>query len=302
VPPPIYKPAWLSDRLAGLIMTSRLGYLATAYTVSRWLTRPSRGKPRRTPTECGLPWERLECRTEEGLRLVGWAITPPRSRATILLCHGLRNNREQTLERTVFLVRAGYRCVAFDHRAHGQSEGHKTSFGYHESHDVLAMLEMIRRRWPHEPIAALGVSMGAAALCFCGERLAGCAALILESMYHDIHSAFFSRLGTGYPAWFRRLSEGLVGVTERRLGLRVSQLAPIDHIGALAPTPVLLLTGAEDDFAGPEEIQRLYDRCRGPRELWLVPGATHGDVCEKGGLAYRQRVLSFLDRWLPKSA
>src|SRR5207253_896473 len=99
-------------------------------------TRATPGKPRRTPGDLGLPWERLECRTADGLRLVGWAVTPPMPRATVLLCHGVRQNREQTLERTWFLSAAGYRCVAFDHRAHGQSDGKRTSFGYHERWDV----------------------------------------------------------------------------------------------------------------------------------------------------------------------
>jgi alpha-beta hydrolase superfamily lysophospholipase len=202
----------------------------------------------------------------------------------------------------VFLTRAGYRCVAFDHRAHGQSQGHKTSFGYYESRDVAASLELIRRYWPRQPVAALGISMGAAALCFAGRRLAACAGVILESMYYDIHRAFFNRLGVGYPAWFKRLSSGLVGMTERRLGLRLTQLAPIDHISALAPAPVLLLTGSADDYARPEEVQRLYERCHDPREIWLVPGANHSNVCQMGGQLYRQRVLSFLDGWLSKAA
>jgi alpha-beta hydrolase superfamily lysophospholipase len=192
--------------------------------------------------------------------------------------------------------------VAFDHRAHGQSDGRKTSFGFYESRDVAASLEIVRRSWPGQPIATLGISKGAAALCYCGQQLAACDAVILESMYYDISRAFFNRLGTGYPSWFLRLSAELVGMTERRLGLRLAQLAPIEHIGALAPAPVLLLTGLEDDYARPDEVQRLYESCRGPREIWLVPGASHSDVYQTGGQPYRQRILSFLDHWLPKAA
>src|SRR5688500_17837951 len=91
------RTSWLADKLATLVMASGVGYLAAAYTISRWLTRPSRWKARRTPGDLGLPWEPLECRTEDGYRLVGWAVTPPRPRATALLFHGIRNNREQTL-------------------------------------------------------------------------------------------------------------------------------------------------------------------------------------------------------------
>jgi alpha-beta hydrolase superfamily lysophospholipase len=290
--------------LAGMALASGVGYVAAAYSVSRWLTRSTPGKPRQTPADLGLPWESLECRTTDGLRLVGWVATPAspsRPRATILLCHGLRNTREQTLGRTAFLTRAGYRCVAFDHRAHGQSEGRRTSFGYYESRDVAAALAVTRRRWPHQPLAALGISMGAAALCFAAPEAAACDALILESLYHDIASAFSNRVGCGYPAWFRRLSRGVQWITERRLGLRIEKLAPVEHIASLAPAPVLILTGCEDSHAPPEDARRLYDRLRGPRELWLVPDASHRDVFQVGGASYKQRVLSFLERWLPRA-
>ena len=295
------KPSWLSDMLAGMAMASGVGYVAAAYSVSRWLTRATPGRPRRTPADEGLAWEPLECRTADGLRLAGWVVTPPLARATVLLCHGVRNTREQTLDRTAFLTAAGYRCVAFDHRAHGQSDGRRTSFGYYESRDVTAALTLARQRWSHQPLVAHGISMGAAALCYAAAQASRCDAIILESLYPDIISAFASRVGAGYPAWFRRLRRGVAWVTERRLGVRLAQLAPVEHVGTLHPAPVLILTGAEDSHATPADARRLYDRCRGPRELWLVPGAKHGDVCRTGGLPYQQRVLSFLDRWLPRA-
>jgi alpha-beta hydrolase superfamily lysophospholipase len=194
----------------------------------------------------------------------------------------------------------GYRCVAFDHRAHGQSDGRRTSFGYYESQDAVACLRYVRQRWPGQRLAALGISMGAAALCFAAAEAAACDALILESLYTDIQSAFSNRIGAGYPPWFRRLSRGVQWITERRLHLRMENVAPIEHIAGLAPAPVLILTGTADSHATPEDARRLYDRLRGPRELWLVPEAAHRDVCQMGGVSYQERVLAFLDRWLPR--
>jgi uncharacterized protein len=292
------EPSWLPELLTRLALASGVGYLAAAYTISRWLTRPSPRRARQTPGELGLRWEPLECRTADALRLVGWAVTPSRPRGTVALFHGLRNNREQMLGRTAFLTAAGYRCIAFDHRAHGESSGKRTSFGYYESRDVAAILDLVRRRWPHQPAAALGMSMGGAALCFAGTHARHLDAVVLESVYHDVGSAFASRIGTRYPAWFKRLSTGAVWMTERRLGVRLDQLAPVNHMAELAPAPVLLLTGTEDTHAPPADAQRLLERCQEPRELWLVPRAGHGDMHEVGGVAYEQRVLGFLDRWL----
>jgi pimeloyl-ACP methyl ester carboxylesterase len=218
-----------------------------------------------------------------------------------MLFHGIRANRQQTLSRTAFLVRAGYRCVAFDHRAHGESHGKRTSFGYYEGRDVVSVRQLVRERWPHQPCAALGISMGAAAVCFAASHLGQLDAVILESLYHDIESTFTNRINTTYPTWIGRLSRGIFWVTERRLGLQRWQLAPAHHIGALGSSPVLLVTGTHDLHAPPTEARRLLERCRGPRDLWLVPQAQHKDVFEKGGVLYQQRILDFLDRWLPVS-
>src|SRR5262245_35818809 len=170
----------LPEVMTRLILASGVGYLTAAYTISRWLTRPSPARVSVTPGDYGLPWEPLECRTADGIRLVGWVISPSTARATIALFHGVRGNRTQTLGCTATLVDAGYRCVAFDHRAHGESSGKRTSFGYHERHDVLAVMNLIQRCWPDEPCAALGIAMGGAAICYAASRLPGLAAVILE--------------------------------------------------------------------------------------------------------------------------
>jgi alpha-beta hydrolase superfamily lysophospholipase len=290
--------ALVQEVLASLTAASGVGYVATAYSLSRWMTRRAPGGPEQTPAALGLDSEPLECRTADGLRLVGWSVAPPCPRATVALFHGLRGNRGQTLTRTAFLVAAGYRCVAFDHRAHGQSDGRRTSFGYYEGRDVAAVLDLVRQRWPHQPRAALGISMGAAAICFAAAEVRGCGAVILESLYHDLAGALHSRIGNDYPNWLRRFVPGLVWMTERRLRLRLRQLVPADWIGRLSPCPVLLLTGTQDSHASVGDAERLYARCPGPKELYLVPGAGHRDVCETGGPAYRRRVLDFLARRL----
>ncbi len=295
---PRSKTSWLKEVFAGLAAASGVGYLATAYTVSRWLTRRSRSRPCPTPSICGLDWGPLECRTEDRLRLRGWLVTPPAPRATVMLFHGLRANRVQALSRIALLAGAGYRCVAFDHRAHGESGGRRTSFGYHEARDVQAVLALVRQRWPGQPLAALGISMGAAALCFAAAQARTLDAVVLESLYHDVESTFRNRIGSKYPAWLRRFARGVIWVTEKRLRARLGQLTPADHIAGLAPAPVLLMTGIQDPHAPPRDAERLFARCREPRQLVLIPGAGHTNLFEVGGEIYRQSVLGFLDRHL----
>ena len=285
--------AWLLFALPAL---AGLFYLTTAYAASRWLTRPIRGSPERSPSEFGIAWEPVDCQTSDGLRLAGWVLNPPSPHGVVVLHHGLRCNRNQTLDRTVLLARAGYRCVAFDHRGHGESGGNCTSFGFYEALDAAAVLEFVRRRWPDLPRAVIGLSMGAAAICFAADQTRSYDAVILESLYHDIASAFTARLKTMYPIWFRPLVAGIIRITEFRLGVRLERVIPAEYIGKFTPTPVLLLTGTEDDHADSQCAQRLFERCGEPRELWLVAGAHHADVFEVAGKSYGDHVLDFLRR------
>jgi alpha-beta hydrolase superfamily lysophospholipase len=290
------------DRLMAAVLATGVGYVAAAYLASRWLTRRRRRRPERTPTDLGLPWQPLTCRTVDGLRLAGWLVEPPAPRGTVTLFHGLGCNRDQLLERIGILAGAGYRCVAFDHRAHGHSQGRRTSFGFYEGRDVEAVLDLVKHRWPAEPRVALGISMGAAAVCFGAERTRGVDAVILESMYHDILSAFTTRINAGFPAWYGWLSPGLIWITERRLRVRLEDIVPANHIGRLSPTPVLVLTGTEDSHASPEDAHRLASRLDGPHEVALIEGAGHTDLIEVAGPLYAERVLDFLDRHLPAPA
>ncbi len=292
-----------SNRLTSVFMNALfatgIGYVGAAYFASRWLTRPKHRKPERDPGELDISWESITCRTRDGLRLVGWSVEPTSPRGTVAMFHGLRCTRALFLERMAILVRAGYRCVSFDHRAHGESQGRRTSFGFYEGLDVAAVLNYVKQRWPESPRIAHGISMGAAAICFGAEHARGADAIVLESLYHDIKTAFTTRINAGFPGWYGRLMRGIVWITEKRLGLKMEDLTPADHIGRLAPAPVLLITGTEDTHASPDDATRLYERCDGPRELVLVPGAGHCDLLEVAGPAYDEHVLGFLERWVP---
>jgi fermentation-respiration switch protein FrsA (DUF1100 family) len=44
------------------------------------------------------------------------------------------------------------------------------------------------------------------------------------------------------------------------------------------------------------EAQQLYRAARAPKELWIVPGATHRKIEEVAREEYRQRIVEFFAR------
>jgi fermentation-respiration switch protein FrsA (DUF1100 family) len=98
---------------------------------------------------------------------------------------------------------------------------------------------------------------------------------------------------TGIPGWLG--ASLMVPFAERRLGLAIDDVKPVDHIAKLT-CPVFILSGDRDDRTTLEDTRRLYEAARQPKELWMVPEASHEDLDRHDG--YREKVSAFLQRYL----
>jgi hypothetical protein len=84
---------------------------------------------------------------------------------------------------------------------------------------------------------ALGIGMGAAALCFAGPALPW-DALILEALPERLGRVFES-LQSAVAAPWRQFAQMVTDVTQRRLRVQLERLAPADYLPQLQ-APVLL--------------------------------------------------------------
>src|SRR5476649_2491170 len=97
------KTTWFDELWPRVTAATGIGYLATAYSVSRWLTRRSPAILQAPTHLRSVTIESLECKTCDGINLKGWHIAPALPRGTIALFHGMRLNRSATLHRIAFL-------------------------------------------------------------------------------------------------------------------------------------------------------------------------------------------------------
>jgi pimeloyl-ACP methyl ester carboxylesterase len=240
----------------------------------------------------GLEFDDVRIETDDAVPLSGWLIEPPQPRGTVALFHGMRQNREQMLSRIQFLSEAGYRCIAVDHRAHGESGGKRISCGWYEAKDVKAVASWIAANYPDQPRFALGISMGAAAICFAGPDC-GWKSVILEGAYADLTTAFNRRLGQCYPPWFRQLAPGILWITEKRLKLRMSDIRPVEAVSRMNSIRVLTVTGDLDSLAPPGDSMAISAAASGEAKCVVIAGAGHGDACEMGNTTFRSAILRF---------
>jgi uncharacterized protein len=259
-----------------------------------YLTKPARSNTGALPAEFG--GRSLTFSSASGGRLSAWFIPGTATQGAVLLLHPIRSNKRTMLSRATFLKRQGYSILLVDFQAHGESEGDRITFGYREAKDVKAAVEKLRELAPGEKVAALGVSLGAAALVL-SDAYDSLSAVVLESPYATIEESLSNRLRIYFGAVGDLLAPFLLVQLEPRLGVSPSQLRPIDRIPMLR-SPLLVVHGTEDRHTTLEEVQKFYATAPQPKEFYAVHGAAHVDLYAFSPRAYEETVGRFLARYL----
>jgi alpha-beta hydrolase superfamily lysophospholipase len=231
-----------------------------------------------------------------GTTLAGWFVQGRPGTGGILLLHGIHADRWALVSRARFLHQAGYSVLMIDFQAHGQSPGKHITFGYLESRDVEAAAAELGRRLPGEPLAAIGISMGGAAIVIAEHRLPF-KTVVLESVYPTIESAMKARLVENLGPAGGLLAPLLLVQLHPRLGIWPRQLRPIEHVADLG-VPVLIMSGSRDNHPTPAEARALFERAHEPKEFWEVPGAAHVDLHEVAPVEYERKVDALFERYL----
>ena len=305
-PSKVASPMPIGSKTLAILLGLAIGAaLCLALTVVEWgawsLVMPGRSplKERSPGTLPGLP---VTATAPDGTRLAGtWFPNARGQGRTILLLHGLAEDRSALLGRVPPLHARGWNVAALDARASGESDGRRGSFGARESDDLRAWIGALTPlAGPSPTFAAWGRSMGASTALRAAASDPRIAALVLEAPYHDLHpavAAVLRRLRIPFPRSFARL----ILLRARSLaGIPLDAPRPID----LAPEvhrPVLILHGSEDPIAPIADARTLAAAFPRPAEILEVPGAGHADIVGIGGDALMDRLGDFLDQSVPLS-
>tara|TARA_R110002126_G_scaffold91744_5_gene218183 strand:+ start:1790 stop:2635 length:846 start_codon:yes stop_codon:yes gene_type:complete len=264
--------------------------LLTAWSLVGYLTAPRHhdvGPPPRN-----MPVQDVAFESDSGSRIHGWYVTRTENAPAILLVHGLHGDRTWMMTRAGILLNAGYAILAIDLSAHGESEGEGITFGWREHHDVTAAVRFLREIKGHERVGAIGESLGGASIVM-GDRSQRLDAVVLEMVFRDLDSAVHDRVARWLGSWGASIIAPLLTVQgPRRMGFAADDLRPIERIGDL-DAPVFVMGGDRDAHTPTEDTRALYEAARGPKELWLVPGAIHTNLQAQARDAYAERVLAF---------
>ena len=277
-----------------LVIVSAVGGLAVLFEIGSALAEPRLRAVKGPPDD--LPLRALRIPRADGGSVAAWFAAGNARQGGILLLHGIRSDRRQMLNRARFLFAAGYSVLLIDLQAHGETPGHRITFGYRESFDVNAAVDYLNDRLGGRPIGVIGASLGGAAALL-GESPVDADAVVLEGVYSSIEQAVGNRISIRLGEIGRWLAPLLVWQMEPRLGVRPDELAPIATIHRL-DAPVMIIAGTADRRTRLDESKALYLRAPSPKRLWLIDGARHEDFHRHSRADYERQVLDFLGRHL----
>ncbi|MGZ8184758.1 MAG: alpha/beta hydrolase [Methylobacter sp.] len=240
--------------------------------------------------------EPVELRTATNGAISGWLVRGKTGLGAVLLLHGVRADRREMIGRAKFLNRLGYSVFLIDLPAHGESSGARITYGFCEAEGVNVALSYLSREFPSEKIGVIGVSLGAASLVFSNPTAAP-SAVVLESMFPTIEEAVADRLNLHLGSQGSSLAPLLLWQLPLWLGVSAEELHPITALASLH-APVLIASGAMDRHTTLAETKRIFEAAPAPKELWVIEGAAHVDLYVFEPDAYKEKISTFLAKYL----
>jgi uncharacterized protein len=275
---------------AGIGVIALIGAIALGIVVSQL---PAYGAgallyPSRHPNVTATPTACVDRKfTGEGVTLDGWfcASTAPEHQGTIVYLHGVADNRGSSLATIQIFTPLGFDVIAYDSRAHGTSDGERCTYGFFEKRDLQRVLDQLAIK----DVVLIGHSLGGAVALQTAAIEPRVRAVVAASTFSDLRTIASER-AFGLPAWslgpaFTRAEHDATFV--------VDEVSPMKAAAQLR-VPVLLIHGADDRDTVPSHSQRVFEALHEPKQIIVVPNASHNDVL-------RPHVWDQIQTWLNSS-
>ena len=251
-----------------------------------------------TPAYYGLRADSLALTVEKALILRGYMIyaNTPKPKATIILLHGIGGFKEGNLHFSKILADSGYNVVIYDQRGHGTSGGQYCTFGFYEKADVSKFIDFIQAQFPKLPLGIFGASMGGAVALqalACDKRLQFG---IVESTFNSLEEVVIE-YGRGYFKFRSRwLAQRILSKSAEIAHYKPFDIKPVESCTHIEQ-PILLVHGDSDEKIPMAFNQQNFTALKSKdKEFYIIKGAGHDNVGEKGGQVYLNKILSFIGR------
>jgi pimeloyl-ACP methyl ester carboxylesterase len=185
-------------------------------------------------------------------------------------------------------------------RAHGYSDGHVTSFGWHERKDLRTALGWLRERHPEaaEELIVYGFSMGSAAAIPVAAESPRTLGLIVDSGFGSLTDVAWAMARNVPPGLRQYVYYTALPLASAFCEAPLWRVRPGEAMAELE-RPVLVMHGGNDQLIPSDAADPLRDHPRATGET--LPGAGHTNL-PLGGSTYFRRVDEFIERLLDEGS
>jgi len=260
--------------------------------------QPQRVHLDKTPKDLGLESDEWIIEVENNIKLNGYwvktdALTP---KSVVIFVHGIGGCKEHFLELAAELSEQGIESVLFDLRAHGESGGEYTTYGYDEKKDVKKIVDYIKNKAPNVKIGIWGNSLGGAIAIQALEYDNRLEFGIIESTFtslnqivYDYKKRYLKGIGVKFLSDYVLKRAGYIG------GFNPNEVKPLNSVKQIEQ-PTLIAHGDSDENISYTYGKQLYDNLATPEKTFvLVKGGGHLNMFEKGGEDYKNKIMNFIN-------
>ena len=233
-----------------------------------------------TPAEFGLSYADVWFDTRDGERLNAWLVPGKSNLPMVIFFHGNAANISSRVDILRYFNEIGFSVFIFDYRGFGRSQGY-VSAEEDLYQDARSALDYIKTKgWSSSDMIYYGHSMGAAVSLQMGLESPP-SAVVLECPFTNMTDI----------AWYTApVTYALIGWWA--LDVQFDNINKIEKLSA----PVVIFQGDKDQIVPLEMAQRLYQKARKPKALYVIPGGGHTDLYQVGGQKYRNAWLDLVHR------
>jgi dipeptidyl aminopeptidase/acylaminoacyl peptidase len=271
----------------GLVLLAKVNRVINEYLF--W--RPSKDSD--TDIPFGIPYEKVEFRSSDGIELVGWFIpAQANGLGTVIVASGFEYNRNTVIENSLFLYNAGYNLFVFDPRGQGESKG-IYALGSKEPEDIEGAIKWLREKKEIEKVALLGYSCGATASLIAAYRHQ-------DEVFAVIADSPFANLNF----WGPKITQNVLGskiflpiynlIASIRLGYDLFRATNALKI-VNKVSNVFFIHGMNDKTVSYKSSMRLFKKAKEPKKVWLT-NVGHVESFAAYPKEYATNVLDFLEK------